>query len=225
MKSQEFNKFLKENSLVLGLTNDQTFLMEKIYQFQFKHNYFEIIEFQKLNSDIELEFIDEQLNFFQEQKYFQYNIGTDGIVFDFKNLINLFNKLNQNIFFLYWSQNEKILWIKKMLLSEKNNQDPKFVLDYIENHFNDFVNQYLKNEKFDITIFLNKLNDDDFEINELKSPEKKLSKPILKENDELIEESENVKDTAFINFFKELDNTTIKKEKKLTQKSWFEEDE
>ncbi len=222
MKPQEFNKFLKENSLVLGLTNNQTFLMEKIYQFQYKNNFFEIIEFQKLNNDIELEFIDEQLNIFQEQKYLQYNIGNDGVVFDFNNLINLFNKLNQNIFFLYWTHDEKILWVKKILLSKKSKQDAKVALDYIENHFSDFIEQYLTNEKFDIETFLKDDNDSREEV-ESKTTPNKSSNHILKKEDKDIKE--NKEDVAFINFFKELDNTTIKKEKKLAQKSWFEEDE
>ncbi len=219
MKFQQFSRALKDNSLVLDLNENQTFLLEKIYQFQSKNDYFEIIEFQQQNSDIELEFIDEQLNIFQEKKLLQYNIGELGIIFDFENILDLFAKLNQNMFFQYWANDEKKCWIKKHFLI-KSKISPIDALKHIEDNFLVFVESYLTNENFDFETFFNQ----------------KIIKPKVSEvQDSFIEENESMVDIAIDDndndrtkikmFFDDLDKKVIKPQKKLAQKNWFEEEE
>ncbi len=217
MKSQEFNKVLKENGLVLDLNKNQTFLLEKIYQFQSKNDYFEIIEFQQLNEDIELEFIDEQLNLFQERKLLQYTIDSQGIIFNFDYLINLFKKLDQNIFFSYWSKEEKMHWIKKnLLLKIKSEIFPEKALEYIENNFAFFLEEYLRDVNFNFDNFYNKYLNSTSNLN----IEKQL--PLEKEQTSFKKETERQEMKMF---FEDLDKKTIKSQKKLAQKNWFEEDE
>ncbi len=220
-----FYIFIDENSLVFDLKKDQTILLKKIYEFQENNKYFELIKFQKKNSQFSIEFIDDFLIQLESQKILNFEIDHLGIIFNFKELIDTLNNLNQNVFMSYWSEISKKLWIKKTF---QKNIKSGFLLEdiymFLNDNYENFIVEYSKNINFDLNTFFKEIS-------------KKNSSKVNKfefNNENVINHQEINEEIPLINnkfksevFFNKpsynINNNSKEDNKKLTQKNWFEE--